>query len=274
MIDDLLLVLLHKGSFDSDGAGGGGILLILLIGVLILAGYLLSFVAAILLAIFLHIKNAMGDLFKPTVLAIAGICITIGLGWLAMKIVNSPNNQLNRFDKVVLSSVVAETKENYCFEGYRFGMSRSEYYQHTQELIAAGLVEYDSVDGYLYLGFDNQENNYCKLSIVPSFYNGEELYFIKFSLYKGCDDAIKDTIYHRVNHHGWKRAIVPTFSFKNGKVRFPVFIKNAFDNNAPYEEGDEVFIKDNMMIVIRHYSVEFYNMPLYNKSKKRHYQQI
>ena len=274
MIDDLLLVLLHKGSFDSGGAGGGGILLILLIGVLILAGYLLSFVAAILLAIFLHIKNAMGDLFKPTVLAIAGACITIGLGWLVMKIVNSPNNQLNRFDKVVLSSVVAETKENDCFEGYRFGMSRSEYYQHTQELIAAGLVEYDSVGGYLYLGFDNQENNYCKLSIAPLFYNGEELYFIKFSLYSAYDDAIKDTIYHRVNHHGWKRAIVPTFSFKNGKVRFPVFIKNAFDNNAPYEEGDEVFIKDNMMIVIRHYSVEFYNMPLYNKSKKRHYQQI
>lgn len=187
--------------------------------------------------------------------------------WTAILCFGTISGKLNRFNRAIESCVESDIKETYCYDKFHLGVSRSEFHETRNELMDKGIVIYDSINGLVYSRFDTSYYNSCKLKIYLSFNNQDELYYMGFHLCEGDDFGFKSTILQRLKRERWKHLKVPESRFSNDGVETPIFNKCALnDSENLYNTDDQVFVKHNMMVVVRPTSVDFYNMPLFAKS--------
>lgn len=196
----------------------------------------------------------------------------ISVSWIAViqtMIAQSPSYKIRKFDRIIESCERSETVETDFFAGFRVGMTAKEFNAVADSLCQKGLVRWDSTGTgnrvrLAYLGYNSYKNNYCILSVSPTFYKGDEyLYHIGFGLVRGSDHAFRTEVVERLGQEGWRQLDLPGSCFDDG-VKLPKYqVRMLSDPENLYNDQDKVYVKDNMMVVVRPYVVDFYDMPTF-----------
>lgn len=332
-------ILLTKGGLGGGDAGGGLFLILILLGLLILLGYILTYAAGGILSIFwlffdkLTKGTSLGTEYNGS-LSIGAKFALISLGvasWLAFIIVpiardadtsgwyilwctvypflygyiyiifrhfffrylysigakkakqslialiicviavfilaiyaiayTSPSNRVDRFNAILSQAKESELIESECIEGFRLGMSFSEYCDQVNQLINDSLLERDSTGKYLFYNkYNTEEFNNSKLYLEPVFRNGN-LSQLAISVYNGMGEKGLILELHTSGRlAGFRRLVIPELTFTPGGVVKKPDYSDGPDKLYDYYDNDELFLKDNMLIVISALQIRFINM--------------
>lgn len=334
-----LFIILTKGGLGGGDAGGGAFLVLILLGLLLLFGYILTYAVAGILGISLGFydkitkdsswkKEYNGQLsfvakFAMISLGIASwlafiiipivrnadqsgwyiawctvypfiygyiyaifkhfyfrhlhtlkenkaqqsivvliICIIAIIGFITFAIVyTSPAKRVDRFNATISKAEKSELIESECIEGFQLGMPFTEYCNQVEKLINNNVLERDSTGEYLFYNkYNTEEYNDSKLYLEPVFHNGH-LSQLAISVYNGMGDkgVVKDL--HASGRLAYFRKLAvpePTVT-SGGKTKKPKY-SDGPKKLYNYYSQDELYLKDNMLIVISFLQIKFINM--------------
>ena len=190
------------------------------------------------------------------------ICIIAIFGFITFAIVyTSPAKRVDRFNATISKAKKSELLESECIEGFRLGMSYSEYCNQVEKLINDNVLERDSTGEYLFYNkYNTEEYNDSKLYLEPVFHNGH-LSQLAISVYNGMGDkgVVKDL------HASGRLAYFKKLAVPEPTVTLGGTFKTPDYSDGPnqlynYYARDELFFKDNMLIVISLCQIRFVNM--------------
>lgn len=230
---------------------------------------LLGFLFLLFRHFYLRYLERIGRWAKWNLLLVMGVVVVIWIAVIQTMIAQSPSYKIRKFDRIIESCERSETVETDFFAGFRVGMTAKEFNAVADSLCQEGLVRWDSTGTgnrvrLAYLGYNSYKNNYCILSVSPTFYKGDEyLYHIGFGLVRGSDHAFRTKVVERLGQEGWRQLDLPGSCFDDG-VKLPKYqVRMLSDPENLYNDQDKVYVKDNMMVVVRPYVVDFYDMPTF-----------
>ena len=173
----------------------------------------------------------------------------------------SPSNRVDRFNAILSKAQKSELIESECIEGFRLGMPFSEYCDNVDRLINDSLLERDSTGEYLFYNkYNTEEYNNSKLYLEPVFCDGH-LSQLAFSVYNGMGDKGLTLELHSSGRLvGFKKLVVPELTFTSDGDAKVLEYSNGPDQLYNYYANDELFLKDNMLIVISVLQIKFINM--------------
>ena len=173
----------------------------------------------------------------------------------------SPGNRVDRFNAKLTKAKESEMIENECIEGFRLGMTYSEYCDQVEKLLNDNVLERDSTGEYLFYNkYNTEEYNNSKLYLEPKFHY-KRLSQLAISVYNGMGDkgVIKEL------HTSGRLAYFKKLAVPEPTVTLDGTFKTPEYNDGPnqlynYYARDELFLKDNMLIVISPCQIRFVNM--------------
>ena len=188
-----------------------------------------------------------------------------------MMVARTPAYKMNQFNKVIEACEQSEAVEKEFFAGFRVGMTADEFNALADSLCQQGLARWDtsSLDKSVqlqYLGYNSSKDyHYCILRVFCSFYKGDEyLYHVGLHSMVGSDiAAFKADVLERLGKEGWRHLDLPEPYYDDG-FRLPKYqVRMGFDTENLYNDDDNIYVKDNMLVVVRPYNVDFYDMPTF-----------
>ena len=173
----------------------------------------------------------------------------------------SPSKRVDRFNATLSKAKKSELIESECIEGFRLGMSFTEYCDQVDQLINDGLLERDSTGNYLFYNkYNTEEYNNSKLYLEPVFRN-ERLSQLAISVYCGMGEkGVVQELHTSGRLAGFSKLVVPELAFtSDGEVKKPNY-SDGQEKLYDYYNYDKLFLKDNMLIVISELQIRFVNM--------------
>lgn len=191
------------------------------------------------------------------IICIIGIVI-LGIYFIAY---SSPGNRVDRFNAKLTKAKESELLESECIEGFRLGMTYSEYCDQVEKLLYDNVLERDSTGEYLFYNkYNTEEYNNSKLYLEPKF-RYKRLSQLAISVYNGMGDkgVIKEL------HTSGRLAYFKKLAVPEPTVTLGGTFKTPDYSDGPnqlynYYARDELFLKDNMLIVISPCQIRFVNM--------------
>lgn len=178
----------------------------------------------------------------------------------------SDAKNIQRFDDKLIKSEQSEIVETDCVAGFRMGMTVSEYNEHINRLVSDGQAVYDSViNSYVYTKYDSPKYNDSKIGLYPMFYCGK-LYRIEFTCMSGFGiNVLVRDVKKACRDNGYRLLKIPeAYVTSDAEVVFPRHYKCwTCSKENLYEYEDELYLKNNMLVDIGPFSMEFINMPDY-----------
>ena len=173
----------------------------------------------------------------------------------------SPGKRVDRFNVKISKAKESELLESECIEGLRLGMTFSEYCDQVEKLINDNVLERDSTGEYLFYNkYNTEEYNNSKLYFEPKF-RYKRLSQLAINVYNGMGDkgVIKEL--HTSGRLAYFRKLAvpePTVTL-NGTFKIPDY-SDGPEQLYNYYAKDELYLKDNMLIVISSLQIKFINM--------------
>ena len=175
---------------------------------------------------------------------------------------NSADSRINRFNAILAEARESEFVEKECIEGITLGMQYVEYNKHLEELEANGLIEKEN--GYILYTKYNTPEFYDSKLYIEEYYRGGRIYKMEIKTYSGNGlHGLELDLFSSGRMNGFKKIDIPETKFtSNAEFLHPDYFYSYCNSKNLYEYGDELFIKDNMLIIIsRMYSrITFVNM--------------
>ena len=177
----------------------------------------------------------------------------------------SAGGRIDRFDRMVERAEQSPEVLTGCFlPGVALGMDIGEYYEvigRMREHDSVMLSDYDGNTLYVTYSTDRDRS----MSITPTFANGR-LAMLHFGDYGGLgSDSLKADIVRSGMLAGFRRVKVPPAKINSrGDLRYPRHMHdfcNIYVRNRLYNYDDELYIKDNMLVVFTVMGVSFVDMP-------------
>lgn len=197
-------------------------------------------------------------------LSITGIFIIACCGVYAI-VYTSAGSRIDRFDKTIIKAEQSPVVETDCFlPDIHLGMNRADY-----EMVIERMIEHDSVTvsdfdrKTIYVVYSTDRDR--SMSITPTFSYGS-LAMLHLGDYGGAgSDHLKWDIRKSGRLKQFKPLRVPSSDVDSkGNLHYPRHMHdfcNDYENNKLYNYDDDLYIKDNMLIVFTFMGISFIDMP-------------